>query len=83
MLVERSREMEYQFKITVAYDGNAPHWQATYTNAIDAVEAFAKFVDWGTAVSYSTVNLSEPNGKIHTKRFYKNLGKSQLVEMIN
>ena len=74
--------MEYQFKITVAYDGKAPHYQATYTNAIDAVDAFDKFVDWGNASSDSTVNLFEPNGKCHTKKFYKNTGEGMRVELV-
>ena len=60
------------YKITVAYDGNAPRWTQEYENAIDAVKSFEKFVDWGTAGEYSTVNLLEPNGKLHTKIFYKN-----------
>jgi hypothetical protein len=63
--------MNYEFKITVAQDGNAPEWQATYTNAIDAVNVFDKFVDYGTASHYRTVNLFEPNGKCHTKNFYR------------
>ena len=71
--------MDYIFKVTVAYDGNAPHWSGKYTNAIDAVSSFAKFVDWGTAASYSTVNLFEPNGKCHTKIFYKENQKSKTL----
>ena len=71
--------MEYQFKITVAYDGNAPHWSAIYTNAVDAVEEFNKFNDFGWAATYLTVNLFEPNGKCHTKHFYRNNQNSKTM----
>ena len=71
--------MDYTFKVTVAYDGKVPHWSGKYTNAIDAVNSFAKFVDWGTATSFSTVNLFEPNGKCHTKHFYRNNQNSKTM----
>lgn len=65
--------MEYLYSITCTYDGEkTPKWVGRYDNALDAVNAYNKFVDWGTAVEYSTINLSEPNGKMHTKIFYKN-----------
>jgi hypothetical protein len=63
--------MNYEFKITVANDSNAPHWQATYANAFDAVKAFDTFVDVGDGDEFRTVNLFEPNGKCHTKNFYR------------
>jgi hypothetical protein len=28
-------------------------------------------VDWGFADDYATYNFSEPNGKMHTKIFYR------------
>ena len=63
--------MEYNYAITVAYDGNAPHWTGRYSDALTAVNEFNKHIDWGFADEYSTVNLSEPSGKMHTKLFYR------------
>ena len=65
--------MEYLYSVTCTYDGDkSPHWIGRYDNALDAVSEFNKFVDYGLASEYSTVNLSEPNGKMHTKVFYSN-----------
>jgi hypothetical protein len=65
--------MEYLYSVTCTYDGDkSPHWIGRYDNALDAVSEFNKFVDYGLASEYSTVNLSEPNGKMHTKVFYAN-----------
>jgi len=63
--------MEYNYAITVAYDGNAPHWTGRYSDALTAVNEFNKHIDWGFANEYATVNLSEPSGKMHTKVFYR------------
>ena len=59
------------YKITLAYDGNAPHWQNDYANEFDAWKDFFAFVDWGFANEYSTVNLMTPTGKMYTKLFYR------------
>jgi hypothetical protein len=65
--------MEYLYSVTCTYDGDkSPHWIGRYDNAFDAVSEFNKFVDYGLASEYATVNLSEPNGKMHTKIFYAN-----------
>ena len=65
--------MEYIYSVTCTYDGDrSPHWTGRYDNALDAVDTYNKFVDYGLASEYSTVNLSEPNGKMHTKIFYTN-----------
>ena len=64
--------MEYEYSITVTYDSApTPTWAARYDNALEAVTEFNKIVDWGFADEYSTVNLSEPNGKMHTRTFYR------------
>jgi hypothetical protein len=60
------------YKITCAYDGHAPHFSIEFDNALDAVNSFRSFTDWGMANEFSTVNLSEPSGKMHTKNFYRN-----------
>lgn len=59
------------YKITCAYDGHAPHWSMSLDNALDAVNSYRSFTDWGFANEYATVNLSEPSGKMHTKNFYR------------
>lgn len=63
--------MEYLYAITASYDGKQPHWTGRYSDAVSAVEAWQKFVDFGFADTYATYNLAEPNGKLHTKHFYR------------
>ena len=58
------------YKITSAYDGQAPHWSAEYENEFGAWENFFLFVDHGMANEYRTVNISTPTGKMYTKLFY-------------
>ena len=56
---ERGRLMEYLYSVTCTYDGDkSPHWTGRFNNALDAVDTYNKFVDWGLANEYSTVNLS-------------------------
>ena len=62
--------MDYNFVITVHYDGNYKS-SHRYADAVDAVHSWDKIVDWGFANEYATYNLLEPNGKMHTKTFYK------------
>jgi hypothetical protein len=65
--------MEYLYSVTCTYDNErTPKWIGRFDNALDAVDTYNKFVDWGLANEYSTVNLSEPSGKMHTKVFYRN-----------
>jgi len=59
------------YKITCAYDGKTPHWSMVLDNALDAVNSYRSFVDWGFADKYATVNLLEPSGKLHTKILYR------------
>lgn len=59
------------YKITVAYDGNAPHWQKDYENEYDAWREFFNFIDWGFAMEYATVNLYNPQLKCFTKVFHR------------
>mgnify|MGYP003345517290 FL=1 len=61
---------EYNYVLTVHYDGNY-HSSFRFTDAIDAVHAFDKCVDHAFANEVATYNLLEPNGKMHTKNFYK------------
>ena len=59
------------YKITVQYDNQPIHWTQTYSDELQAHKEFAKFVDWGFADEYSTVNLHTPTGKCYTKIFYR------------
>ena len=60
------------YKITVRYDENpVPIGIYSYSDALQAFESFAKYTDWGFANEYATYNLLEPNGKMHTKNFYR------------
>jgi hypothetical protein len=64
--------MEYEYAVTCTYDSaTEPVWSGRYDNALEAVTTFNNFIDWGFADKYSTVNLSEPNGKMHTRVFYR------------
>ena len=59
------------YKITVAYDESAPHWSQQISDELEAHKEFAKYVDWGFADEYATVNLYTPSGKCYTKIFYR------------
>ena len=59
------------YKITCSYDGQPAHFTLQLDNAIEAVNSYNSFTDWGFAMEYSTVNLLEPSGKLHTKTFYR------------
>jgi hypothetical protein len=65
--------MEYLYSITSTNDNDtSPDWVGRYSDAVTAVEIYQMFNDWGIAKKYRTVNLSEPNGKMHTKVLYRN-----------
>ena len=59
------------YKITVANDSNPIHWTREYADELNAHEEFAKFVDWGFADEYATINLYTPSGKCYTTIFYR------------
>lgn len=60
------------YKITCTYDENTtPVFIAEYSDALEAFEEFGKFIDWGFADKYSTVNLTMPTGKMYTRIFYR------------
>jgi hypothetical protein len=65
--------MEYEYAVTCTYDSaEKPKWSGRFDNALEAVTCYNKFTDHGFANEYSVVNLSEPNGKLHTKILYRN-----------
>jgi len=64
---------EYLYAVTSTNDNaTSPNWVGRYSNALDAVNVYNTFIDYGDAKEYRTVNLSEPSGKLHTKIFYTN-----------
>ena len=56
------------YKLNVIYDGNN-QGTYSYSDALEAFEAFARCVDHGFANEEAIYNLSMPNGKMYTKRF--------------
>jgi len=57
-----------EYMLTVSRDGEYPERSVyKYSNALDAVNGYNRYTDWGFARQYLTVSLYEPNGKIHTK----------------
>jgi hypothetical protein len=63
--------MEYNYSLTTSYDGELVH-TLRVSDMLEAVEAWTKCVDSGTAKEYATYNLSDPIGKMYTKTFYTN-----------
>ena len=63
--------MEYNYALTTSYDGELIH-TLRVSDTLEAVEAWNKCVDYGTAKEYATYNLSNPMGKMYTKTFYRN-----------
>jgi hypothetical protein len=59
------------YQITVSNDGQPIHWNKNYADELEAHKEFAKFIDWGFADEYATVNLMTPTGKMYTKIFYR------------
>lgn len=62
--------MEYEYVITSAHDGNAPHWTQRYEKAFGAWENFFLFKDHGMANEYRIVTLTTPDGEV-SKTFYR------------
>ena len=62
--------MEYTYSLTTSYDGKLIHTLRT-TDLLEAVDAWNKCVDHGDANEHATYNLSDPNGKMFTKIFFR------------
>lgn len=56
----------YKFSIAVAEDNDQTQYYQ-YSNAIDAVNVYNSFKDYGLAKYARTVILTEPNGQTHMK----------------
>ena len=61
--------MEYTYSLTTSYDGSLVN-TLRVSDMLEAVNVWDKCVDFGDAKEYATINLSEPNGKMHTKTLY-------------
>lgn len=73
----------YEFVIVCLTDAGTNYaevWTRSYTNAIDAVKAYAGFSDHATCVLDRVVTLVEPNGKSHTKIFKYPYGSEKEYE---
>ena len=62
---------EYNYSLTTSYDGKLIH-TLRVGDMLEAVNAWSKCVDYGTAKEYATYNLSDLTGKMYTKTFYTN-----------
>ncbi len=58
----------YKFSIAVAEDNNLTQYYR-FNNALDAVNTYNSFVDYGNAKEARTIVLTEPNGQMHQKIF--------------
>ena len=63
--------MEYTYSLTTSYDGELVN-TLRVSDMLEAVSAWDKCVDYGTAKEYATYNLSDLTGKMYTKTFYTN-----------
>ena len=63
--------MDTNYTITVSYDEQPAHFAKQYSDELEAHVEFAKYIDWGFANEYSTVNLYTPSLKCYTKIFYR------------
>jgi|TARA_B110000977_G_scaffold199703_1_gene287894 hypothetical protein len=56
------------YMLTIARDGESPARSIYfYGDAIDAVNGYAAYTDWGFAKEFLTVELYEPTGRVHNK----------------
>lgn len=60
----------YVFQLAIMEDG-ACTYTAMFNNALDAVNAYNRIIDYGFARNIREAQLIEPNGKVHEKAFYR------------
>jgi hypothetical protein len=75
----RERMMEGTYMIQVVEDG-AVSFSRKYDNALEAVHAYDRFIDFGFAKWQREIVLVEPSGKAHSKSFDGPLGKQLQVK---
>jgi hypothetical protein len=62
--------MEYLYSLTTSYDGSLVNTLRS-ADLLEIVDAWNKCVDYGDAIEHATYNLSDPNGKMFTKIFFR------------
>lgn len=60
--------MKTQYSVIVLVDGKKD-WVQNFDNALDAVNCYNKFIDYGTSLKERMITLVEPSGKLHTKTY--------------
>ena len=68
-----------EYMIQVVEDGSVT-FSRKYENAIDAVHAYDRFVDFGFAKLQREIVLVEPSGKAHGKTFEGPLSRALQVK---
>jgi hypothetical protein len=68
MINEYKGKPEDRYMLTIARDGEYPERSIyIYDRAIDAVNGYNEYKDWGFAKHFLTVSLYEPSGSVTTK----------------
>jgi hypothetical protein len=78
-IVRKARKMEYEFMLQIVTDGSVTY-SKKYDNAIDAVKAYERVVDYGFAHYWLEAVLVEPSGKAHSKTFQTPYGIPSTVK---
>lgn len=65
----KNRKEDYLFMLTITRDQTSESKGSVYqyNSAIDAVNGYMEYKDWGQAKDYLTVRLYEPNGEMTEK----------------
>jgi hypothetical protein len=59
---------DYEFMVQVVEDGSVTYTRK-FSNALDAVNSYNRFVDHGMCRMWREIVLVEPNGTAHSKTF--------------
>lgn len=66
------KSINYTFRLEVVSDPDTPYekkLERNYTNALEAVNAYNSYVDYGMAAYERFITMIEPNGQVHSKSF--------------
>jgi len=69
----RQEMYDNTYTVVVITDG-VKEWAQNYNNAVDAVNAYNKFVDHGTCVIERVISIVEPSGQFKSKIFLNPAG---------
>jgi len=76
--LKTNSQINPHYMITISRDGESPARSIYhFPNAIEAVENYNKYTDWGFAKNYLTVTLYGPGGKLSEKVLKRPLGGSR------